>query len=252
MSDLRAWFEDPLLRSMLVDMFLAGVAAAVVCSVLSVLVVLKRLSFVGQGVSHSAFGGLGFAAILGVVGGLVGGATEGAIGGGAMGSGWGWGSIGGVVVVSLFCMAAAVVMGLVSDRRTMTLDASIGAILAATMAAGFIMLDLARRGVVLGGGQGGGGGGGGGGAVPSAESWGFGGGRRPGGRGGGGGGGGGGRGGGGRGRPPPPPPGAVGGVVVVWADRGCWRRRCGAGVGDGGFDSRCAVVVPSSGVFLGV
>ena len=170
MSDLRAWFEDPLLRSMLVDMFLAGVAAAVVCSVLSVLVVLKRLSFVGQGVSHSAFGGLGFAAILGVVGGLVGGATEGAIGGGAMGSGWGWGSIGGVVVVSLFCMAAAVVMGLVSDRRTMTLDASIGAILAATMAAGFIMLDLARRGVVLGGGQGGGGGGGGGGAVPSAES----------------------------------------------------------------------------------
>ena len=37
----------------------AGIAIALVCSVLSPLVVLKRLSFVGQGISHSAFGGIG-------------------------------------------------------------------------------------------------------------------------------------------------------------------------------------------------
>ncbi len=60
------WLADPALRSLLLPGLLAGIAIFAAGSVLSVLVVLKRLSFVGQGVSHSAFGGIGIAAILGL------------------------------------------------------------------------------------------------------------------------------------------------------------------------------------------
>ena len=45
---------------------IAGLAMAMMCSVLSVLVVLKRLAFIGQGISHAAFGGIGLAAVLGL------------------------------------------------------------------------------------------------------------------------------------------------------------------------------------------
>src|SRR5204862_2720586 len=45
-----------------------GLAVAALCALLSVLVVLKRLAFIGQGISHAAFGGIGVAGVLGLVG----------------------------------------------------------------------------------------------------------------------------------------------------------------------------------------
>ena len=41
----------------------AGLSVVVMCGILSPLVVVKRLGFVGQGVSHSAFGGIGISGI---------------------------------------------------------------------------------------------------------------------------------------------------------------------------------------------
>ncbi|MFM9958715.1 MAG: metal ABC transporter permease [Phycisphaerales bacterium] len=46
----------------------AGVAIALIGALLSVPVVLKRLAFIGQGVSHAAFGGAGVALVLGLTG----------------------------------------------------------------------------------------------------------------------------------------------------------------------------------------
>jgi zinc transport system permease protein len=45
---------------------LAGVLAGLLCGVLGFFVVLKRLSFIGVGISHSAFGGIAIGVVLGV------------------------------------------------------------------------------------------------------------------------------------------------------------------------------------------
>ena len=42
---------------------LAGLGIALIGAPLSVFVVLKRLAFIGQGVSHAAFGGVGVALV---------------------------------------------------------------------------------------------------------------------------------------------------------------------------------------------
>ena len=49
---------------------LAGFVVAVVCGALSFFVVLRRLAFVGSGVSHAAFGGVALAALVGAPPGL--------------------------------------------------------------------------------------------------------------------------------------------------------------------------------------
>lgn len=43
---------------------IGGLLISVVCSVLSVYVVLKRMAFIGQGISHSAFGGIALGVLL--------------------------------------------------------------------------------------------------------------------------------------------------------------------------------------------
>ena len=60
--------SDPTMRQIYLTAFLAGLSVVVMCGVLSVLVVVKKLGFVGQGVSHSAFGGIGVAAMVGAMG----------------------------------------------------------------------------------------------------------------------------------------------------------------------------------------
>src|SRR4051812_17337441 len=61
------WLRDPTLRELLLTGGIAGAAIVLMCAVLSVLGVLKRLAFSGRGVSHSAFGGIGVAAVAGVM-----------------------------------------------------------------------------------------------------------------------------------------------------------------------------------------
>lgn len=102
---------------------LAAVLIAALCAPLSPLVVLKKLSFVGQGVSHAAFGGVGLAlygaSLLGI-------------------GGWGPGMQAAVVV---FAVAAGLWISVLSRRRGT--DTAIGIVLAVCMAVGFVLYRLA-------------------------------------------------------------------------------------------------------------
>ncbi|MEX0886994.1 MAG: metal ABC transporter permease [Phycisphaeraceae bacterium] len=100
--------------------FITGLAIAVVCSLLSVLVVLKRMAFIGQGISHAGFGGIGLAILLGVI------ATRAQD-----------------VLVLGFCIGAGVMIGVLSRRRQLEADTAIGIMLAGTMALGVLLADVA-------------------------------------------------------------------------------------------------------------
>ncbi len=103
-----------------------GLLVALLCSVLSVVVVLKRMSFIGQGVSHAAFAGVGLAMALG-------------LGGEAGGSGY-WSVM---AVVAAACVAAALGIAFLSDRKGVNADTAIGMVLVAAMAVGFILIQQA-------------------------------------------------------------------------------------------------------------
>ncbi len=103
-----------------------GVVVAVVVAVgaglLSVPVVLRRLAFIGQGVSHAAFGGVGLAAVLGLAAGSA------ASDAGMLG------------VVAAFCIASALGISWLSDRSRVQTDTAIGIVLAVSMGVGFLLL----------------------------------------------------------------------------------------------------------------
>ncbi len=109
---------------------LAAVVVAVLGGALSVFVVVKRLAFIGQGISHAAFGGVGVAAVAGL---LAGGSA----------------SLGGYAVVGGFCIATAVGIALLSERTDVAEDTAIGIFLVGAMALGFLLVRLhALRGGV--------------------------------------------------------------------------------------------------------
>lgn len=110
-----------------------GVIVAAMCAWLSVIVVLKRLAFIGQGVSHAAFGGVGVAAMLG----LFGGAATASM------------SLAQFGVVAGFCLGSALSIGRLSERgaeraSTDHADTAIGVILVGSMALGAILLHIAQ------------------------------------------------------------------------------------------------------------
>jgi len=110
----------------------AGLAIALVCSVLSPVVVLRRLSFVGQGISHAAFGGLGLAAVLVTVGGAtlrLGAAS----------------SLGQFAIVLGFCLGCAVLSGWLADRGAAQADTAIGIVLVGSMTLGAILIQWSAR-----------------------------------------------------------------------------------------------------------
>lgn len=123
--------RDPFVQSALVT----GLALVAMCAAVSVLVVLKRLAFVGQGVSHSAFGGIGVSASL-------------AVGLAAMGVPAAWLAQGGIVefgIVLVFCAGAALLMSTIADRTSVHVDTGIGLLLVASMALGGVLVELSRR-----------------------------------------------------------------------------------------------------------
>lgn len=111
-------------------LFLPAIAVAgaisALCAGLSVLVVLKRMSFIGQGVSHAAFGGVGLAALLGVT---------------YSGGSWGF-----LAIVGAFCVLAAAGMAVMSVRAGESEDTAIAVVLVASMALGAVLLHEARGG----------------------------------------------------------------------------------------------------------
>lgn len=113
-------------------MVVTGLAIAMVCSVLSPVVVLRRLSFVGQGISHAAFGGIGVAALLVT------------LGAGTVRL-WSASPVGQFAVVLLFCMACAVLIAWLTDRGAAQADTAIGIVLVGSMTIGAILIQRASE-----------------------------------------------------------------------------------------------------------
>ena len=113
---------------------LGGAAIAMLSGLLSVLVLLKRMSFIGQGISHAAFGGVGLA----FLGSLA-----------AAAWGWGaadlWGSLFRDGIIALFCVLAAVAIGFITRRGRFAEDTSIGIVLVAAMALGVLLVDIRQH-----------------------------------------------------------------------------------------------------------
>jgi ABC-type Mn2+/Zn2+ transport system permease subunit len=120
-------FENPELARLCWPGVITGLAVALMCALLSPLAVLKRMGFIGQGISHAAFGGVGFAALAGSLGVI-----------GASGAGT-------FVIVAAFCLAAAILMARLIDRSREQADTAIGIVLVASMTLGAILLSIAGR-----------------------------------------------------------------------------------------------------------
>ncbi len=106
----------------------AIIAALAICTlggVLSTLVVLKRLAFIGQGISHAAFGGVGVALMVGLTGGSVASNT------------------GQIAVVLGFSIAAALWIAHLAKKSSGGSDTAIGVVLSVSMAIGFILVQIA-------------------------------------------------------------------------------------------------------------
>ncbi len=114
---------DPTLAGLFWPGVIAALLVAVMGAVLSPLVVLKRMSFVGQGVSHAAFGGVGLVLFIAALAGV---------------GGWGTGR---QSLVAVFAVGSGLAIALLS-RRGET-DAAIGIVLAVCMAVGFALYRLA-------------------------------------------------------------------------------------------------------------
>jgi len=106
---------------------MASLAIVTLGGGLSVLVVLKRLAFIGQGVSHAAFGGVGIALVCG-------------LSGATMAS-----TIGQGAVIVGFSIAAALWIAALSKRSAGGSDTAIGVVLAVSMAVGFILVQIASE-----------------------------------------------------------------------------------------------------------
>jgi len=120
-------FNDPFVLA-----FAGGIAIALVSSVLSVFVVLRRMAFVGEGIAHSAFGGAGVALLMGLFlsdfqPAL---ARDG--------------------IIAAFCIAAAITIGTLSRRGKLSEDTSIGIILVTSMAIGVVLRDIRQHLVDIG------------------------------------------------------------------------------------------------------
>ncbi len=112
----------------LAPIIIAALAIALMGGALSVFVVLKRLAFIGQGISHAAFGGVGIALVLGVHG-----ATT-------------MGEIGQLAIVVAFSILAALWIAALTRSHQGRADTAIGVVLSASMALGFVLFTFAESG----------------------------------------------------------------------------------------------------------
>jgi ABC-type Mn2+/Zn2+ transport system permease subunit len=95
----------------------AGVLAGVLCGVLGFFVVLRRLSFIGVGISHSAFGGIAIGVVLGVEP---------------------------LIAAAVFATLVAWAIGWLSRAGRLHEDASIGILFSSTMALGVALISLSH------------------------------------------------------------------------------------------------------------
>ena len=105
---------------------LAALLVAILGAPLSVFVVLKRLAFIGQGVSHAAFGGVGVALVLGVAGATL--ASD----------------LLQMGIVLGFSIGAALIIAALGRTQKGRIDTAIGIVLSASMALGFVLFTIAE------------------------------------------------------------------------------------------------------------
>lgn len=94
-----------------------GILVAITCSVVSFFVVVRRMAFVGMGISHAAFGGVAIGILAG---------------------------INPIVAAGAFCSAVAIGIGWVSKKGKLHEDTTIGVLFAAAMAMGVVLVRLAN------------------------------------------------------------------------------------------------------------
>jgi len=107
------WLTDPLQNDFMVRALIGSTLVGLVCSVVGVYVVLRNLSFIGDGLAHATFAGLVIAFLLKMniyAGGLI------------------------------FAILTALGIGVVSRRSAVSLDTSIGVLFTAAFALGVLLL----------------------------------------------------------------------------------------------------------------
>ncbi|HEX7408690.1 MAG TPA: metal ABC transporter permease [Candidatus Binatia bacterium] len=96
---------------------IAGVLVGVLCGVLGFFVVLKRMSFIGVGISHSAFGGIAIGVLLGIEP---------------------------LIAAAVFATIVAWAIGWLSRTGRLHEDTSIGILFSSSMALGVALISLSR------------------------------------------------------------------------------------------------------------
>ncbi len=107
-------FTDLLANEFLIPVYLAAILLSVAAGVVGTLVVTHRLTFLAGGVAHAAYGGLGLAAFF---------------------------SLPMLPTAAAFSIAIALLMGWITRNQRARADAVIGALWAAGMALGIVLLD---------------------------------------------------------------------------------------------------------------
>lgn len=120
MFDLLDYLDVPFVQRML----MAGILAALVCGVIGTIVVVRRNVFIAGGISHTSFGGIGFAYYLQ-----------------HLGISWFDPMLGAVI----FATGAGLLLGSEPVKRRYREDSTIGALWVIGMAAGVLFLNLVDR-----------------------------------------------------------------------------------------------------------
>lgn len=97
--------------------FIAGIALALFAGVISVFIVLRRVSFLGSGISHAAFGGVAIGFFAG---------------------------INPLLTALIYCIAVAFAIELISTKGKLAEDTAIGIFFSASMAMGVMLIGLSK------------------------------------------------------------------------------------------------------------
>ena len=117
----------PLYLHLMRYVLIVGPVMAAVCALLSVFVVLRRMAMISEAVAHAGLGGLALSLLLGYWWGFA-------------NSYWGQ-----ELITGGFCVATALLIGLFSRGREVTVDSAIGIFLVASVATGVVMLVVRRN-----------------------------------------------------------------------------------------------------------
>ena len=97
--------------------FIAGIAMALFAGVISTFIVLRRVSFLGSGISHAAFGGVAIGFLSG---------------------------INPLTTALIYCIAVAFAIEIVSSKGKLAEDTAIGVFFSGSMAMGVVLISLSK------------------------------------------------------------------------------------------------------------